>query len=192
MREMKRIGKWSLEKPHLRYCVQFWAPRYEKAIKINTSKWGQQSWWKGRGGTVYEGRLRTSGLPRLKRRLRGNLIALYSSWGREVQGEVLASAPWEPVTGHVGTAQSCARGGSDWMLGKNSFPWEWSDTGKSFLERWWMLPASQHSRGIWTVSSVACVTFWLVLKQSGRWTLMFACPFQLTYSILNLRQFCWS
>ena len=30
--------------------------------------------------------------------------------------EVLIPSPWDPVRGHMGMAQSCARGGLDWTL----------------------------------------------------------------------------
>lgn len=43
----------------------------------------------------------------------------------EAKREVLISPPWDPATGSVGKAQSCARGASDWTLG-------------GILERWWM------------------------------------------------------
>jgi len=36
--------------------------------------------------------------------------------------QVLVSAPKEPVIGREAMASSCARGGSEWVLGKNFFP----------------------------------------------------------------------
>jgi len=52
-----------------------------------------------------------------------------------VEREVLSSSPWDPVTGHVGTAQSCTKGGLDWTLGSVSLTREWSNAGTGFLER---------------------------------------------------------
>ena len=37
-----------------------------------------------------------------------------------MEREVLISSPWDPAIGRVGTVQSCARGGSDLMLGNIS------------------------------------------------------------------------
>jgi len=59
-----------------------------------------------------EQQLRTLGFSSLeKRKLRGDLIGLYSFLRRgEVEREVLSSCPWDPVTGHIEMVQSCARG----------------------------------------------------------------------------------
>ena len=46
-----------------------------------------------------------------------------------MEREVLSSSPWDPVPGHVGTVQSCIRGGSDLTVGTISLPRGWSNTG---------------------------------------------------------------
>ncbi|KAK4832448.1 hypothetical protein QYF61_023172 [Mycteria americana] len=62
--------------PHLKYCVQFWAPQFKKDVKEEGNKAGERA---GSNVEGYEEWLRTLGLSSLKkRRLRGNLIALYS------------------------------------------------------------------------------------------------------------------
>jgi len=159
---------FSIVWPELEHCLQFWAPQFQKDVKVLECIWRRATkLLEGLEGVSCEKRLRTLGLSSLeRRRLRGDLIAL-CSFLRRGRGEGGAELFSLGSSGRTrGNGSKLCQGGFRHDIRKH-FP---SKRMARACNRWLMPQACQCLQGIWTMPLMISFNLWSALKWSGNWT----------------------
>ena len=122
-------------------------------------------------GIPYKEVLRTLGLSSFKkRRLRGDLIALYSFLRRGSRKGRADLFSLESSDRMHGNGSKLCQGRFRLDIRKHFFTEGWSNTGTGFLDKVVNAQACQCSRGIWTMPLIICFNIRSAVNWSGSWT----------------------
>lgn len=130
---------------------------------VKMSRGQQQSWWQGWKGCPWKV-ANSFGVTEFGEKQAGGDIALYSSLRSGSRDRSWAIFPLYLVMGHVRMSQSCARGGSQQILGSITLLTDWSNS-TIFLEVVSRSHGHKYLRGVWTMPLRTCLDFWPALTK---------------------------